>query len=381
LGREWERIVEEEFEQVESVREWQDEDHYGPIAHHFTEDPQRTDDEILNRLREIGDHDTIWLDVGAGGGRYALPLALSSKRVIAVEPSEGMRDVLRSQAAEHGIDNLEIRDYRWPEGSDAVHADISLNSHVGYDIRPINAFIDGLERASSQLCVALMMDRAPSGGFVRLWERVHGFKRQQLPAMREFVALLLARGATPEIELFPRSFRPKDDEELLTSARRRLWLVEGSEKDRKLQQILAEERAGIDNYEQPTAIAMIRWQPMTRSWRVSRTLLAEHDERREVHDGNAGGDAAEGRPVDQRAVAPPAPAADQPGNLDDYLRQRADTDCQEDRRPERRVDETADPDPQDGRGAGQRRQPGEVRQRRALPEDRRGDTDALGDVV
>src|SRR5690606_34652179 len=132
------------------------------------------------------------------------------------------RQVLAEQAKLHGITNLEIRDYRWPEGSDTVSADISLNAHVGYDIRPINAFIDGLERASRELCVALMMDRAPSGGFVRLWERIHGFKRQQLPAMREFVTLLLARGATPEIEIFPRDFRPKDEQELLQSARRRL---------------------------------------------------------------------------------------------------------------------------------------------------------------
>jgi SAM-dependent methyltransferase len=261
LGREWERIVQEEYEQVESIREWHDKDYYRPIAHHFTEDPHRIGDEILNRLREIGGHDTTWLDVGAGGGRYALPLALSGKAVIAVEPSEGMRNVLGSQAKEHGIDNLEIRDFRWPEGSSEVRADISLNAHVGYDIRPINAFIDGLERASRELCVSLMMDRAPSGGFVRLWERVHGFERQQLPAMREFVHLLLARGATPAIDLFPRSFRPKDHEDLLQSARRRLWLVEGSEKDRRLQEILAEERAGIDDYEQPTVIAMIRWRP------------------------------------------------------------------------------------------------------------------------
>ncbi|HLT20357.1 MAG TPA: class I SAM-dependent methyltransferase [Thermomicrobiales bacterium] len=265
LGQEWERIVEEEYEQVESVREWHDDDYYRPIAHHFTEDPHRTDDEILNRLLALGGPETTWLDVGAGGGRYALPLALHSKAVIAVEPSEGMRQVLAEQAKLHGITNLEIRDYRWPEGSDTVSADISLNAHVGYDIRPINAFIDGLERASRELCVALMMDRAPSGGFVRLWERIHGFKRQQLPAMREFVTLLLARGATPEIEIFPRDFRPKDEQELLQSARRRLWLVEGSEKDQLLQRILAEERAGIEDYEQPTAIAMIRWRPASRA--------------------------------------------------------------------------------------------------------------------
>jgi SAM-dependent methyltransferase len=265
MGREWERIVIEEFEQVESIREWRDEDYYQPIARHFTDDPRRTDDEILNRLKALSGPGATWLDVGAGGGRYALPLALSSKQVIAVEPSEGMRKVLSAQCREHGIDNVEIRDFRWPDGSDELSADFSLNSHVGYDIRDINAFIDGLERASQEWCISLLMDRAPSGGFVRLWERVHGFKRQQLPAMREFVHLLLARGASPAIEFFPRHFRPWSYEDLIESARRRLWLVEGSEKDQLLLRLLAEERAGIENYEQPTMIALIRWRPVRKA--------------------------------------------------------------------------------------------------------------------
>ena len=265
MGREWRRIVEEEYEQVESIREWQDEDHYQPIAHHFTADPRRDDDEILNRLKEFSDPETTWLDIGAGGGRNALPLALASKLVIAVDPSGGMRDVLAGQAKQHGITNIDIRDYRWPEGSDEVSADISLNAHVGYDIRDINGFIDGLERATNRICISLMMDQAPSGGFVRLWEKIHGFKRQQLPAMREFVHLLLARGATPVIELFPRSFRPWQEDDLRESARRRLWLVEGSEKCQKLQQILDEElAAGIDDYQQPTVIALISWEPPAR---------------------------------------------------------------------------------------------------------------------
>lgn len=262
LGREWRSIVEEEYEQVESIREWHDEDHYEPVAHHFAADPHREDDEILNRLKSFSTPGTTWLDIGAGGGRNALPLALASKQVIAVDPSAGMRRVLSGEAEKHGITNVELHDFRWPEGADQVSADISLNAHVGYDIRNINGFVDGLERASSTLCITLMMDRAPSGGFVRLWEKVHGFKRQQLPAMREFLHLLLARGASPEVELFPRNFRAWDEDDLVKSARQRLWLVEGSEKDQKLLHVLEEERAeGFDDYQQPTMIALIRWQP------------------------------------------------------------------------------------------------------------------------
>ena len=54
---------------------------------------------------------------------------------------------------------------------------------------------------------------------------------------------------------------------------------------------------------------------------------------------------------------------------------------QEDRRPERRVDEGADPGAENRRPAGQQRQRDEVPQRRPLAHQRRGDADPLGHVV
>ncbi len=251
LGREWREIVEAEYEQVERLREWRNSDYYQPIASQFTDDPYRTNDPILDTLRAVAGPETVWLDVGAGGGRYALPLARTSKRVIAVDPSSGMQEVLRGELERYGIDNVVQRNLRWPEGSDEIKSHCSLAAHVGYDIREINPFIDGLERATSERCIALLMDRAPSGGFERLWEQVHGEPRQALPAVRDFVHLLLARGTIPEIRLFPRNHPEWSEEELRSSARRRLWLMEGSEKDRHLQSLLdseIEQGATISRY-------------------------------------------------------------------------------------------------------------------------------------
>ena len=58
--------------------------------------------------------DDVVLDIGAGGGRYALPLALVSREVIAIEPSDGMRQVLSAGMAEHRIHNVQVVDGRWP---------------------------------------------------------------------------------------------------------------------------------------------------------------------------------------------------------------------------------------------------------------------------
>lgn len=265
LGHAWRALVLAEYDQVQRLREWQDEDgdHYAPIAHHFADDPHRTGDALLDELRALSRADATWLDIGAGGGRYALPLALVSREVIAVEPSPGMRAVLREGMTQHGITNIDIQPARWPEEAADLSADFALVAHVGYDIREINAFLDALERATRERCVMILMDRAPSSGFLRLWEQVHGEPRYQLPGMRELLMLLLARGSAPDVRVMPRHAPRWEEEDIRSSARRRLWLREGSEKDQRLQALLDEAfEAGIDTLELPSVIAMISWPPV-----------------------------------------------------------------------------------------------------------------------
>jgi hypothetical protein len=173
-----------------------------------------------------------------------------------------MRVVLRDSAREHGIANLDIRDWRWPEGAGEVRADFTLVAHVGYDIREINPFLDAVEQATRERACVTLLDRAPSSGFVRIWEQVHGEPRHQLPAMREFLHLLLARGATPEVRLERRRMRPLEEADIRDSARRRLWLQEGSAKDQHLQRLLDDVIAGgSDDLQFPTVIALITWEP------------------------------------------------------------------------------------------------------------------------
>ncbi len=64
--------------------------------------------------------DSTWLDIGAGAGRYTLPLALRVRQVIAVEPSAGMRRALRTGLDEHGIDNVRVVPGFWPESLDEL---------------------------------------------------------------------------------------------------------------------------------------------------------------------------------------------------------------------------------------------------------------------
>ena len=90
-----------------------------PGAGHFVDDPHRSGDAILDALDEIARPDETWLDIGAGAGRYALPLALRVREVIAVDPSEGMLGELRDGMQRHGIGNVRVIHGRWPLDPDA----------------------------------------------------------------------------------------------------------------------------------------------------------------------------------------------------------------------------------------------------------------------
>ena len=115
LEASWAQRVAENRAQVERRSEVDAaDDFYAPSVARFVEDPRRTDDPVLDALRSLARPTDRWIDVGAGAGRFALPLALTVREVIAVEPSERMREGLRAAMATHGIDNVTIVDARWP---------------------------------------------------------------------------------------------------------------------------------------------------------------------------------------------------------------------------------------------------------------------------
>src|SRR5215210_7199064 len=91
----WRARVVADREQVERAREVADPaDFYAPVTSRFRMDPRRTGDPTLYVLLAVAEPDDVWLDVGAGGGRYALPLALRLQEVVAIDPSPSMLGAL-----------------------------------------------------------------------------------------------------------------------------------------------------------------------------------------------------------------------------------------------------------------------------------------------
>lgn len=261
----WADRVRAEREQVERWREIEDPaDFYAPVAERFRHDPRRTDDAVLDRLLGIARPADTWLDIGAGGGRYALPVALAVREVLAVDPSEGMLRVLRSAMEEDGIPNVRPVHGRWPLPGYQGTADVALMAHVGYDIDPIGPFLDAMEEAATRFCVAVMSEGAMTTVATLFWEQIHAERRIALPALPEFLTLLTARGRLPEVRLedrLPAAFESVED--LLWMARRQLWVRPGSEKDRHLEGLVREaasERDGLWALDWArTRIGIVRW--------------------------------------------------------------------------------------------------------------------------
>jgi SAM-dependent methyltransferase len=266
----WAVRVRADREQVERCREVADpSDFYAPVADRFRQDPLRTDEPALDVLRSLARPSERWLDLGAGGGRYALPLALAVREVCAVEPSAGMLEVLREGAAAHGIPNVRVLAGRWPESAgEAGRADISLMAHVGYDIEHVGPFLDAMEAATVRLCVAVMGEGAMTTAAALFWQPVHGEPRVALPALPELLAVLVARGRLPEVAIVPRqapTFESLDD--LLTMVRRQLWVRPGSPRDERLVALAREvaERLPDGTWRLEsgsTRIGIVTWSPL-----------------------------------------------------------------------------------------------------------------------
>src|SRR5688572_21115929 len=236
----WAGRVRANREQAERLREeTEGADFYAPVAQVFRADPRRTDESALDRLLELTRPEDTWLDIGAGGGRYALPLALKAREVIAVDPSEGMLDQMRAGMADAGIANVRVLHGRWPMAEPPT-ADVSLIAHVGYDVEDLGPFLDAMEASASRLCVAVLLASSPAAAAAPYFEQVHGEPRNLLPALPEFLAVLLARGRLFEVWLGERgSMSYPSREGVLAFLRQQLFLRPGSPKDVQLQELVA----------------------------------------------------------------------------------------------------------------------------------------------
>ncbi len=194
----WGEMVRVEHAQSDRMRGVRPTDTWSQFASQFKADPHRAGDELVEELRSRLEPGEVLLDVGAGGGRLALPLALTCRTVTAVEPSPSMCAVLRETAVEYNIENVSIIEAGWLEAS-VEPADVVLCSHVVYVIEDIGSFVRKMDSHARRLVLAIVFQSPPQSQVYSLWEQVHGEKRHGLPSLPEFLPVLEELGIRPEV--------------------------------------------------------------------------------------------------------------------------------------------------------------------------------------
>lgn len=153
-------------------------------------------------LRHLGSERTV-IDIGAGVGRYTIPLAKSGCQVWAIEPSEVMQEHLRSALAEnpdaaavHTLTGL------WPE-VEAPPAEVALAAFViHFSPRP-REFVHAMEAAATERCVVAVHVDPMFAGIRDLWSVFHPDRpAPQHPVFKDFYPLLLEEGITADVHIY-----------------------------------------------------------------------------------------------------------------------------------------------------------------------------------
>jgi 2-polyprenyl-3-methyl-5-hydroxy-6-metoxy-1,4-benzoquinol methylase len=112
-------------------------------------------DPLLEFVKDnLAPGDTV-IDIGAGSGRWSIPLAAKAKSVSAIEPSPEMSGLLRQSIDASGRDNIEIITAKWEDASIQPH-DIAVCVHAMYSSSDLAGFVRKMERHARKRCYLAM---------------------------------------------------------------------------------------------------------------------------------------------------------------------------------------------------------------------------------
>jgi SAM-dependent methyltransferase len=253
-GAHWRRLVEAREAQASAFR---DPAYWDKRARSFNAATSGRKDGFLELLEPWLAPDRTLIDVGAGAGRYAGPLAERLDWVTAVEPSQGMRNLIPQR------DNMTVIASDW-ELAEAAPADLVICCHVLYGVADAVKFIEKLE-ANARLRVFIQLRhgelRTPADP---LWELMRETPRARQPAFGDLWNLLEQMGIHADVSVLRyQSFQVwQDEQEFLDEyrppladawdeARGRAWMDENlvREADGSLIYGRAESSSGVAHWQ------------------------------------------------------------------------------------------------------------------------------------
>jgi SAM-dependent methyltransferase len=185
------------------------------------------------------------LDIGAGPGTLAIPLAPLVREVTAIEPGAGMLGILRDHVQRDGITNITCIQKRWED----IDPDRDLSGTYEVVIASLSLTMHDIKEA------LLKMD-AVSSGYVYLfwfvdmpfWERMYADLWQPLHGVRYYPGpkadclwnVLFQQGIYANVEMLPlaKEYRFSSREEMLAFFKKR-FNVTSAEQERVLMKYIS----------------------------------------------------------------------------------------------------------------------------------------------
>ena len=213
-------------------------------------------------LECLGPERTV-LDIGAGVGRFAVPLARGGISLEAVEPSPMMRQYLEGNVREAGVgDRVRIIADAWPTEAAGI-AEVALAAFVLQFADDPVAFVRAMERHSTRrVVVALHVDP--------LWGRFRDVLAPLLPpgarragdaSFKSLLTALIEADIVPDVHIFEQVMGPRWSslDEAESSLKRRFHQDEPGQQA-ALRQIL-EDHPEFWRTPWPVRAAILSWRP------------------------------------------------------------------------------------------------------------------------
>ena len=183
-------------------------------ARSFARSTHARADEFLQVLEPYLSPRKTLIDVGAGTGRHATPLAARLEWVTAVEPSEGMRSHIPPR------DNMTVVASSWEE-AEVAPADLVICSHVIYGVAEPVPFLDKMQQSARERVFVMMRESELPHPAAEIRRRLAGAAGPRLPRFSELFMLLVQMGAAPDVAFlrYPIVTRYADMDEALTDCR------------------------------------------------------------------------------------------------------------------------------------------------------------------
>jgi SAM-dependent methyltransferase len=220
-------------------------------------------DALLSFLLQQLTPEMTVLDIGAGIGRWTLPIAKAVRHVTAVEPLSGMREILRERAAGQGVGNLCLVAAPWMEAEVTPH-DVAIAAHATYATPDLLGFVRKMEASARRMCALALRLPAHDGIIGELCQRLSGVWHDS-PNFIVGYNLLLAAGYHPNVLMEPTASRHWIDptlEQAIRRAKRHLHFG-GDRHDALVREVLSRRLTAVEGgYRWPDGMrsALVWWE-------------------------------------------------------------------------------------------------------------------------